>query len=241
MQRHVNQLGTVQNFKLRLTSCMDEQGMQAIEVNMDDIFLSEQFLSFLPKEKCLAYLCIDGVATDERLNLVESQISHQVTGLCRHCVTTTLNTFADAQRIENDSEKDDIHFVKEAEVFCIGLNHGTFISFIPVFISPTCKKDDVVQESTDTVREILSTTTKKWYSLPISKKCIFSTCASDGAPQFRKAVSQVLNKDLPKDVHDIYISSQGEAIFPLLNLVGESEGATATCDNNHLVKLFVQE
>ena len=81
---------------------------------------------------------------------------------------------------------------------------------------------------------ILSTTTKKWYSLPISKKCIFSTCASDGAPQFRKAVSQVLNKDLPKDVHDIYISSQGEANCLLLNLVGGSEGATATCDNDHL-------
>ena len=100
MQRHTNQLGTVPNFKILLTSCIDEQGMRAIEKNMENVFLNPHFLSFLPKETCLGIVVIDGVATEEKLNLDDSQESYQVTGLCRHCVSTSFNTFKDAQDIQ---------------------------------------------------------------------------------------------------------------------------------------------
>ena len=212
--------------------------MQAIEKNMKNIFLGPHFLSFLPKEVCLGIVVIDGVATKECVNLDDSQEPHQVTGLCRHCVSTTFNTFKDAMRIQKKLELGEIHFAKEAEVFCIALNHEGFTSVIPVCIAPTCKKNDVVHESTDTVREIISTIMRKWFTLPISKTVIMSTVASDGAPQFRKAAGQVLNKDLPKNVRDVYISPQGAKRCLLLDLIGSSEGVTATCDNDHLGKRF---
>ena len=240
MQRHVNVLGTVPNFNLRLTSCLSsEQGLLSIERNMDDLFCNQDFLRFLPTDgKFVAGLFIDGVAIDEMLNLDDSQLPHQVTGLCRHCADTTYDAYADAQRIEDGLNDGTFHYAKEAEVFCIGINHPTFTGLIPICISPTCKKDDVVGESTHTVEAIISTITRKWHTYDISKQFIMSVYNSDGAPPFRKGVGGVLNKDLPPAIRAVYVGPGDVKRCPLLNLVGGSDGTTASCDTDHLAKRF---
>ena len=177
MQRHVNMFGTVPNFNMWLTSCiLGDQGLKAIERNMDNLFRNPDFLKFLPSDgKWLVGVYIDGVAIDEGLNLDDSQLPHQITGGCRHCLDTTFDTFEDARKFEEKLTKGDYHLAKEAEVFAIGLNHPTFTSLIPICISPTCKADDVVGESTNTVLEIVSTIRAKWHSYEISKRLIMST------------------------------------------------------------------
>mmetsp|Transcript_53738 Transcript_53738/g.114149 ORF Transcript_53738/g.114149 Transcript_53738/m.114149 type:complete len:171 (+) Transcript_53738:626-1138(+) len=54
MRRHLNKLGTIPNFKLRMTSCiLDESGLGAIESNIRDIFGNQEILNSLPNEPCL--------------------------------------------------------------------------------------------------------------------------------------------------------------------------------------------
>ena len=103
---HVNQLGTVPNFNLWLSSCiLGEHGLRAIEHNMDNLFGNPEFTRFFPSDgKWMATLIIDGVALDEKFNLDDSQIPHQITGGCRHCIDTTFNTFEDAQRFQEGLE-----------------------------------------------------------------------------------------------------------------------------------------
>lgn len=205
---HVNQLGTVPNFNLWLSSCiLGEHGLRAIEHNMDNLFGNPEFTRFLPSDgKWMATLIIDGVALDEKFNLDDSQIPHQITGGCRHCIDTTFNTFEDAQRFQEGLESGIHHRAIEMEVFAIGFNHPTFTSLIPVCLSRTCKTDDIVGESTDTIYEIVSTIERKWHSFAITNQFKMSTYNSDGAPQFRKGVGKVLSKDLPPKIRSIYIA-----------------------------------
>ena len=178
------------------------------------------------------------MAIDEGLNLDDSQLPHQITGGCRHCLDTTFDTFEDARTFEEKLTKGDYYLAREAEVFAIGLNHPTFTSLIPICISPTSKADNVVGESTNTVLEIVSTIRAKWHSYEISKRLIMSTYNSDSAGQFRKGIGQLLTKDLPKAIRDVYVSAKGNRRCPLLNLVGGGDGSTPSCDNDHLGKRF---
>ena len=181
---------------------------------------------------------IDGINIDEKLGLDIDQLPHQVTGLCRHAKDATFDKYEDAERIEQSLADGDVHLAKEAEIFAIGLNHPTFTSLIPIAISPTCKKDDIVGESTNTVHEIVTTIRQKWHSYPISNNFIMATYNSDGAGQFRKGVGKVLSKDLPGAIRRVYINEEGDSRCPLLNLVGGDDGTTASCDNDHLGKRF---
>lgn len=209
MQRHLNRYGTVPHFRPRLSSCVaSPQGLAAIEKNMNDYFSNDKFLAFLPKEKCAVSLLIDGVNVDEKVGLDEDQYPHQVTGLCRHCTDTTFADYDDALRIQCRLDSSDFHLAKEAEIFCIAIafNHPIFTSLIPVAISPTCKKDDVIGDSTNTVKAMLNTIQNKWHSYEISQRYIMTTFNSDGAGQFRKAVGKVLNQDLPIEVRNVYVT-----------------------------------
>jgi hypothetical protein len=241
MQRHMNQYNTVPHFCPRLSSCIaSHQGLKAIEMNMNDYFANDKFLTFLPMEKCTVSLLIGGVNIDEMLGLDEDQYPHQVTGVCRHCNDATFADYADALRIQDGLDSSKFHLAKEAEMLCIGFNHPSFTSLIPVAISPTCKKDGVKNESTNTVKVILMTSKDVWHKYEISERFIMTTYNSDGAGQFRKAVGQVLNGDLPVKVRNVYVAPDGASTkrCPLLNLVGGAFGTTAACDNDHLGKRF---
>jgi hypothetical protein len=205
---------------------------------MDDYFANNAFLSWLPQENCIVSLLIDGINVDEMVGVDDDVLPHQFTGLCRHCLDTAFNDYDDAVRIQDGLASGQFCMAKEAEVFAIGFNHKFFTGLIPVAISPTCKKDDIVGESTDTVQAILTTIQNHWHQYPVSQQYIMSTYNSDGAGQFRKAVGKVLCKDLPTNIRDVYIGANGERKCPLLNLVGGRYGTTASCDNDHLGKRF---
>ena len=208
-----------------------------IRKNMDDLFCNTKFLAILPKKKCLVHILVDGVAIDERADLDESIIPHQVTGFCRHCTDTNFVTYDDALRIEEGLEEGTFHLAKEAEVFVLTFNSGEFTSAVVLCISPTCKKDEIIGESTNTVKEILSTILHHWHSYPqhFRDNYILSTIASDGAPAFRKGVGQVLSKDLSAGVRAVYVTG-GKVNCKLLNLTGSPEDITGTVDLDHLLK-----
>ena len=48
-------------------------------------------------------------------------------------------------------------FIMSPKQKSIGLNHGSYTSLIPIEISDTCTKDNVVGESTDTIEEMITT------------------------------------------------------------------------------------
>ena len=121
----------------------------------------------------------------------------------------------------------------------MGLNHGTSTGLIPVCLSPTCMKDDVTDESTSTLREIYQTIENKYIRMGLHTKWPLSMVNSNGAEQFKKGIGQVLNKDLPKDVCNVYISSTDQKqLCPLFNLVQSKEDAVPAFDLDHLGKRF---
>jgi hypothetical protein len=161
----------------------------------------------------------------------------QASSLCRHCLDTNFITYDDATRIEAGLNEGTFHLAKEAEVFVLTFNSGEFTSAVVLCISPTCKKDDIIGESTNTVKEILSTILEHWHSYPqqLRDNYILSTIASDGAPAFRKGVGQVLSRDLSLGVRAVYVTD-GTVNCKLLNLTGSPEDITGTVDNDHLLK-----
>ena len=148
-------------------------------MNMEDLYSNDKFMSFLPTEKCLAHVLINSIAVDEGTGLDESQYPHQITGLCCHTKDPSLLDFNSAIRIQDELEAGQVHFVKEIDTFCIGLNHGTFTSLIPVCLSPTCKKDDITEESTSTVQDIFNTIKKKYVDMGLYERWLLSTVNSD--------------------------------------------------------------
>lgn len=238
-RRHMNEYGTVPSFKPGITSCINEQGSAIIIKNMDNLFLDPMFAAILPQKKCLVHILVDGVAVEERLNIDESILPHQVTGLCRHCPDATFNAYDDATRI-NEGLDEHFHLAKEAEVVVLTFNSGEFTSVIVLCISPTCKKDDIVGESTNTIKEILATILERWNSYhyqDLRERFILSTISSDGAPAFRKGVGQVLNKDLSPAVRSVYVdATNGQKHCQLLNLTGSVEDVTGAVDLDHLLK-----
>jgi hypothetical protein len=237
VQRRVHD-NTLPNFRIRVTHSINGQGRKAIEMNVQDTFASEEFKSFLPSERCIAVLMVDGVAVEERLDVDMSQIPHQWTGLCRHCRNCDFNTYDDAihllEKLNSSNVDDQVHLAVEAEVFCIGLVHKTCTTIIPVAVSPTCKKDDHVQESTDTVHFLLDSIEKAWRDCNLHESVgPLATIVSDGAAHFRKAAGKLLNDDLPKYIWIVYENS-----CDLFNLTGSCFGTTMAVDLDHLGKRF---
>ena len=103
---------------------------------------SEELKKFIPEEKCLAILMIDGIAIDERLSVDTSIVPMSFMGLCRHCADPSFNTMADTVRIKAGLNNKAFHLAKEAHCVCIRHNSKRSNSLIPVAISPTCKKDE---------------------------------------------------------------------------------------------------
>eukprot|EP00986_Skeletonema_menzelii_P017389 scaffold19230_cov154-Skeletonema_menzelii.AAC.1 len=236
-RRHVNENGTIPSFKPGITTSINDHGKAIIKKNMNDVFLDPKFVAILPQKKCLVHILVDGVAIEERLNIDESVLPHQVTGLCRHCPDATFNTYGDATRIEAGLG-DNFHLAKEAEVVVLTFNSGEFTSVVVLCISPTCKKDDIIGESTDTIKEILSTILECWYSYPqhFLERFVLSTISSDGAPAFRKGVGKVLNKDLSAAVRSVYVTNDFTKRCQLLNLTASAEDVTGSVDSDHLLK-----
>ena len=84
--------GRVPSFKLRLLTCLDDQGKLAIEKNMEDGFNKEILSTFFEMDnKFLAHLLVDGVAVDPGINVDLSQLLHEFTGICMHCISTCLD------------------------------------------------------------------------------------------------------------------------------------------------------
>ena len=90
--------GRVPSFKLRLLTCLDDQGKLAIEKNMEDGF-NEEILStfFEMNNKVLAHLLVDGVAVDPGINVDLSQLPHKFTGICMYCTNTSFVAFEDGK------------------------------------------------------------------------------------------------------------------------------------------------
>ena len=158
IQRHINQVGKIPRIKLRITSCINDQGLNGLVKNMVDFFANKDFAAFLTKEQCLATLLTDGVAVDEGTALDNSKLPHQLPGLFRHCTDANFADYDDAVRFEDGRSKGDFYFATEVEVFCICSNHVTCTALLSICISPTCKKNGLIQEfNTDTVKELFRT------------------------------------------------------------------------------------
>ena len=119
-----------------------------------DTFANKEFRSFLPKEKTLVVLMVNCVAVEESIDVDMSQVPHQWTGLCRHCINVNFNTYDDAVRLVENLNSDNVDSSKvhvAAEAFSIGLIHKTCTTIVPIAVSPTCKKDEFIGQSTHTV------------------------------------------------------------------------------------------
>ena len=225
------------NFKIRLSSCLDEQSIDAIERNMEDVFSESNLASFFgTKGLNVAHLLVDGVAVDPRLDVDLSQLPHQFTGLCLHCKNTKFITFEDGERIETELDREGvnmqkIHFAKEVEVWCIGLNSKDVTFLVPVALIPTCKKDYELGESTSTIATVGKVVINKYYEMGLDKKIgPLSWALSDGASHFRQGTGQVLSKDLPTDTRNVYKDCL------LCNKIGGERGTSNNCDGPHLGK-----
>ena len=240
-RRHMNGYKTVPNFKIGLSSSItsfEQEGLKAIEKNMEGIFGNGEIMKFLPSHPVIVSLHADGVNIDERLSLDTSVLPHQMVGCCRHIDNTNFIDYEDVERIQNGLNTT-FHYASEAEVFAIGLNHGSCTSLIPIAISGTCKKDNFVGESTDTVYEIVSTIVDKFHEMQLHKLIgPLATINSDGAAHFRKACGKKLSVDIPKNVRAFFLSPTGTSRCLLFNLVGGKFGTTMGCDNDHLGKRY---
>ena len=85
---------------------------------------SEELKKFIPEEKCLAILMIDGIAIDERLSVDTSIVPMSFMGLCRHCVDPSFNTMADTVRIKAGLNNKAFHLAKRRTAFALGSTTG---------------------------------------------------------------------------------------------------------------------
>ena len=153
------------------------------------------------------------------------------TGLCKHCNDPSFNSMDDAIRIEDGLNRGSFHLAKEADVICIGLNHKRCNSLIPVCVSPTYKKDKVMNETTDTIHALLKAVMEEFYHFGYEE--VFgplSSLTSYGAPDFCQSACQLIQYHIPSDITDYF----QDAIFS--NTVSSVHGTSMGCDLDHLGK-----
>ena len=237
-RRHVNK-GTVPNFKVRLSNSLDLQGLKVIDQNITDVFASGIYDDLIDDvDKRCVHLLVDGVATEERLDLDVSQIPNQITGLCGHCTETNFVRIDDIERVERDLDRDGtdttkIHFAKEVDVYAFAINDRHQTSIVPVALIPTCKKDYEVGESTNTVTTVARVICDRYHQLGMHNKLgPLTTANSDGAAQFRKGMGKLLDNLIPEDIRAVYVECL------LFNVAGGPLGMTISCDLDHLGKRF---
>ena len=229
--------GSLPNFKIRMTTSLDDQGKCAIEMNMEDLLGNESFRSIYDSNrKCLVHLLVDGVNVDERVDVDMSQLPNRFTGLCLHCKNPNFIDHSDIIRIQTNLDREgedmsNVHLAKEVEVWCLGLNDRDVTFLFPVACVPTCKKDYELEESTHTVAEVASAIRECYVKMNLQDKLgPLSTADSDGASQFRKGIGQVLCEDLPPNIRNIYRQK-----CLLFNTVGGDQGMTPACDLDHIL------
>ncbi|KAL7530742.1 hypothetical protein ACHAXR_010378 [Thalassiosira sp. AJA248-18] len=205
-------------------------GKEAIRKNMQAI-IGPEFDQFLPEERCMVALMIDGVAVEPRVNVDSSVRPMTWTGLCRHCENNRFITVEDGIRIQKELNEGSIHRASEMEVICLGLIHPRVTSLIVIGASPTCKKDEYVGESTHTIESLLSTCQDEYYKLHLDKKIgPLITFCSDGAPAFRKGAGKLTSDMLPPEIRERF----KDCLF--FNFAGGLKGETMKCDDDHLGK-----
>ena len=237
-KRHLSN-GTIPNFKAGVTSCLDHQGKAVIEQNMDNL-VSSGIIDIIMNDDGLRLtgVLVDGVATEECIDVDQSQLPNQFVGLCLHLKESQFVSMADAERIERELDREGtdmskVHFAKEMEVYCLCLNDDKFTFLLPVALIPTCKKDYEAGESTHTVKEVMGIIYKKYHELGLHKTLgPLATGNSDGASPFRKGMGQLLNSLIPTDIRRTYSKCK------LFNVVGGEFGMTIACDLDHLGKRF---
>jgi len=182
-------------------------------------------------------LMFDGVAVDPKVELDNSVLPHQVAGLCRHCQNASFSNYDDYEYFRDgllaeQSSSSIFHQACEAEVVVLGfIGDSNHTHVIPVAISPTCKKDDIVGQSTNSIKWIMEAVIDAYneYNGPEQIGPIM-TLASDGAPHFAKAAASMLSEQMPDFINDTYRSCA------LFNLTGGSSGCTRTVDWDHCGK-----
>ena len=179
---------------------------------MKNLLASDQVGAIVPRDKVsgkqkkiAVSLHVDGVNTDNKLNIDSSVIPHQITGVCRQCQDTNFVTYEDALRIRDGIHEGEFHYAQEADVFAIGFNDATRTSLIAVAESPSCKKDMVNGESMDTIMSIVSKIIDTYHELDLHNTIgPLVTINSDSAAPFRKACGEKLSVDLPIEVREIF-------------------------------------
>ena len=236
IKRRIND-GTLLLSKVLVTHGLNELGEQTIRENIWEALFSESAQKWRPKEKVMVIIMFDGVAVEPRLSLDATQLPNQVSGLCRHCCNATFATYGDfTSLVENfnadESSSSKIHAASEAEVFAIGfIGDAGHTSIIPVAVSPTCKKDAILNESTHSIQWILDVIIKIYKEYDGPKKIgPIMTLVSDGAAHFSLASGGLLDGILPSYICEVYSDCK------LFNLAGGADGCTRGADLDHLGK-----
>jgi hypothetical protein len=175
----------------------------------------------------------DGIALEPRLGLDNSQLPHQVEGLCRHCNSATFSTLdlrASIKAEEGSPSK--VHEAVEAEVVAIGfIGDKDHTHIISLAVSPTCRKDQILRESTNSIQWILDAVMEAYHDNDGPTKIgPIVTLASDGASHFRLASATLMSQRLPQEIIEVYGGCK------LFNVSGGRYGCTTSCDWDHLGK-----
>ena len=120
------------------------------------------------------------------------------TGLCRCCRDPTFQTFDDAVEIQQQLEDGTVHLAKEVDVIALGLIHERASTLIPVCLSPTCKKDAFIGESTDTYKYLISAVHEDYHHFGLDQLLgPYCSSACNGDSAFCKAAGLVFSDMLP--------------------------------------------
>lgn len=229
--------GALPASRIRITHSINDLGKQAIYNNVVDALFSAKCRKWLPQTRVSAVLMFDGIALEPRLGLDNSQLPHQVGGLCRHCNSATFSTYQDFLDLRacikaEEGSPSKIHEAVEAEVVAIGfIGDKDHTHIIPLAVSPTCKKDQILRESTNSIQWILDAVIEAYNDNDGPTKIgPVVTLASDGASHFRLASATLMSDRLPQEIVQVYTGCK------LFNVSGSRYGCTTSCDWDHLGK-----
>ena len=219
--------------RLVITPSIQEEALRTIDLNMERLIFNAEFqASCTPTKKTFVILMEDGIAIDEKFRVDFSVVPNQIVGGCRHCVDCTYNSAEDAEHYVAETRKGKYHLAKEVDVVSIGFVNKDHTAIWPLYLSPTCKKDNFLEESTGATKFLIEYVYDKYITDPRGQATIgpLGTVVSDGAPQFRKGMGKAVNMELPPLIRVCFAGCQ------LFNLTGGLHGCTVSCDLDHIGK-----
>jgi len=177
--------------EIMITHSLNDAGEQAIKDNMYNALFCEGAEAWLPSTLVSVVVMFDGIAVDPRISVDTSQTPHQLSGFCRHCDNPTFAEYADYFTLltkfhSQDGEESKFHVACECEVVALGfIGDNKHTAIIPVAISPTCKKDSILNKWTHSIQWILDVIIQYYYAnMGPSKIGPLLTLVSDGAAHF---------------------------------------------------------